>query len=709
MKYWAFISYSHRDAKVATALQRALETYRLPRALVGRDTPVGPVPDYLKPVFRDRAEMQAGTDLQASVRKALAQSAYLIVVCSPDAARSPWVNQEIVEFKRLAGESRVLAVIANGEPFASRMPGREADECFPVALRFALTPNGRPEGEALEPVAADLRPDGDGERLALLKLVGGMIGVGVDGLVRRDAQRRARRMAIVAAASLCGMAVTTMLTVLAVKARNDAQTQRAQAESLIEFMLVDLRKRLNPVGKLDLLDSLGEKALAYYSAQDADRLDAGSLGRRSRAMHLVGEIREQRGQLDEALAAFTSAADTTATLLDRAPNDGKRIFDHAQSVYWVGYIAWQRGQREAALRAFLEYRALAQRLVHIDPANADWQMETAYASQNLGVVQLDGGRADEALRSFSETRNVLARLAPSRPALTYDAAENQGWIAKALEAANDYEGALAAQRARLTLLVSTPDATKDRQVQQQISNANYELGRLELALGQPDAALSPARAAADGAEALVASDTSNFFWLSESAFDRLGWAEVLAALGQRDAARAAVERSLPEVARLIASDATVTNWQVKLRGRALSLQYGYALADDRRPPLPELRSYLDTVRRLEGEGTKLSPDQVAVAAGVCLTLGDFEQRDGRSTAAAAAWREAAARAGPLAERDNLPSLTTLGRVKLRLGEVAEARTLAARVAASKYRHPAYGDLVAELAAVRQENNQARGR
>jgi len=170
-----------------------------------------------------------------------------------------------------------------------------------------------------------------------------------------------------------------------------------------------------------------------------------------------------------------------------------------------------------------------------------------------------------------------------------------------------------------------------------------------------------------------------------------------------------VERSLPEVARLLASDATVTNWQVKLRGRALALQYGFALADDRRPPLPELRSYLDTVRRLEGEGTKFSPDQAAVAAGVCLTLGDLEERDGRPAAAAAAWKEAAARAAPFAERDNFPSLTTLGRIKLRLGEVAEARTLAARVGASKYRHPAYGDLVAEIAAVRQQNNEARGR
>ena len=71
-KYCAFISYNHRDTKVAAALQRALETYRLPRRLVGTRTAMGEVPVFLKPVFRDRDEMEAGADLKATVREALA-------------------------------------------------------------------------------------------------------------------------------------------------------------------------------------------------------------------------------------------------------------------------------------------------------------------------------------------------------------------------------------------------------------------------------------------------------------------------------------------------------------------------------------------------------------------------------------------------------------------------------------------------------------
>lgn len=135
-----------------------------------------------------------------------------------------------------------------------------------------------------------------------------------------------------------------------VRSRNAAQSQRAQAEDLFEFMLGDLRKKLEPVGRLDVLDGVGEKALGYYAKQGAGRLDANALGRRSRALHLIGQMSEQRGQLDAALGAFKRGADTTAQLLQRAPNDPQRIFDHAQGVYWGGNIAWRRGQVAAAFK-----------------------------------------------------------------------------------------------------------------------------------------------------------------------------------------------------------------------------------------------------------------------------------------------------------------------------------------------------------------------
>jgi tetratricopeptide (TPR) repeat protein len=699
-KYWAFISYSHADSRAAGWLQRALETYRIPKRLLGRSTPWGPIPPYLKPIFRDREEMQAGADLGAVVREALAQSRVLIVICSPDAARSPWVSREIVEFKRIHGESRVLALIVAGEPFASRTPGRDGEECFPEALRFAVNADGTLDANTpLEPMAADARPQGDGRRLATLRLVAGMLGgdISVDELVRRDAQRRARRMAGIAATSLAGMGVMTVLAVVAIQSRTEAQNQRAQAEGLIEFMLGDLKGRLKPVGRLDALDAVGGKALAYYAAQDPAHLDAPSLGRRSRALHLIGEIHEQRGRLDDAHAAFTSAATTTQRLLEQAPTDGQRLFDHAQSVYWVGYIARRRGQAQKAQEAFLRYRELAERLVRLDPGKPEWRLETAYANQNLGVVQLDRGDLDAALKSFTAARDVLAQLVADRPALGFELTDAYGWIAKVHEAAGDYGAAIETQRGRLSMLGMIPDAARDRRVRRHVSNAHFELARLQLFLGEPAAALTHAVSSLEESDALVAADPANLSWLAEATFARLRVAETQLALGRLAAAQASHSRAGADAARLIARDNTKIVWQVNLQGIALARKAQIARAAGSGLSAEEFESFLARIRTLENSGTQLAASQSEIVAEVELALGDVLGRLGRPGEARERWSAAVSRLRSSGVRETYPVLTQIARLQLRLGNSSEARALAARVESSRFRHPSYAGLRDELA------------
>ena len=168
-RYWAFLSYSHKDRDWANRLHRALVSYAIPRRLIGRQTLVGPAPRRLRPMFKDREELAASAELRERVYAALAQSSALIVLCSPTAATSPWVEDEIVRFKAMHGEARVFAVIVAGAPGASRLPGREAAECFPPALRFHVDSAGVLTDRHAELIAADLRPNGDGRKLAKLK------------------------------------------------------------------------------------------------------------------------------------------------------------------------------------------------------------------------------------------------------------------------------------------------------------------------------------------------------------------------------------------------------------------------------------------------------------------------------------------------------------------------------------------------------------
>jgi len=193
-RYWAFLSYSSKDSAFAKKLHRRLERYRYPRDLVGRPGRDGPVPRKIFPVFRDREELPLSADLGSTIEDALRASRYLIVVCSPHAAKSRWVNEEIRHFKTLGRSDRILALIIDGEPNAADHGNSSLEECFPPALKYAVDANGHIGDQRTEPIAGDLRKGGDGWQLAFSKAVAGIAGIGLDAIVRRERKRRRRRL-----------------------------------------------------------------------------------------------------------------------------------------------------------------------------------------------------------------------------------------------------------------------------------------------------------------------------------------------------------------------------------------------------------------------------------------------------------------------------------------------------------------------------------
>lgn len=187
--YDAFISYSHRDMKWAKKLQQKLETFSIPKDMT--ETTDG---RRKFRIFRDQTDL-TGAELEIALRKELDASKYLIVICSPGSAASPWVNEEIEYFRASGRGDHIIPFIVDGEP--------ESDdpklECYAPALRSG---DSHMLGANIQEI---------GWNKAFLKLVAILLDVRFNRLVDREKRRRRQRILVSTAAVLIVAAVTGTL------------------------------------------------------------------------------------------------------------------------------------------------------------------------------------------------------------------------------------------------------------------------------------------------------------------------------------------------------------------------------------------------------------------------------------------------------------------------------------------------------------------
>lgn len=186
--------------------------------------PDNALPHRLKPIFRDRDELASAPELGSVIEDALDRSRNLIVICSPQSAKSQWVNKEVLYFKQLGRADRIFCLIVDGDP-----EGGDKD-CFPEALRQVVSANGDTQASDSAPIAADVRPGADNRTDALLRVVAGMLSVSFDSLKQRELVARNRRLRWVLSGTLLLLAVLSWLINATINARNIAEDQRDRAE-----------------------------------------------------------------------------------------------------------------------------------------------------------------------------------------------------------------------------------------------------------------------------------------------------------------------------------------------------------------------------------------------------------------------------------------------------------------------------------------------
>jgi WD40 repeat protein len=301
--FWAFISYSHADETWAKWLHEALERYRVPKALVGRTTPKGAVPRRLHPIFRDRDELPGSPSLKHEIEMALERSRSLVVICSPHAAASRYVDGEIRSFKQRGRDSDIYCLLVDGEPNATDKPECGLPESLPAAVRFRVGRDGELTDERAEPLAADVRKGRDGREHAKLKIIAGVLGIGFDELRRREARRQFQQRVQVGAAALA------VLIVIAGVWWNRQVALEGQRQIALAQRLIDQ--------STELLDS-----------EDADAIQRGSLlilqamtrlERQEPDFDLNGEAAQARLAADQNLRRALSLFYTPGPALSAAP------------------------------------------------------------------------------------------------------------------------------------------------------------------------------------------------------------------------------------------------------------------------------------------------------------------------------------------------------------------------------------------------------
>jgi serine/threonine protein kinase/tetratricopeptide (TPR) repeat protein len=506
----------------------------------------------------------------------------------------------------------------------------------------------------------------------------------VSRFVRRNRVAVAAALAVI----LALMAGTFISTVQAIRARRaeraaaaeraTAEAERARAEELLHFMIGDLRAQLAKVGRLDVLEGVGDRALAYFSSRRATGLDDATLTRYAKALTQIGELRMDQTRYREALAAFSEAYDRAAELVQRHPKNGDMLFERGQAEFWRGFVHWRRGELPAASDWLRRYHETCAELVTIDPKRSEWQSELAYGNHNLAVLDEERGEFAAARAGFLDELATLQTLASASP--------NDLEVRFRIADVHSWQGGLAAQRGEFAEALKEYDAqvaqlegllaAEPRTARWRFRLADTLLLRIEvlIPMGRFDAAradLAKSRALLDE---LVSHDSANRHWQSTFLYARLLETMLLRQAGDSAAALRAINEIRSQLERRAAAEPS---------DRVLARRAIWASRFEAQLLLPTNRSAaLVAATRAVGLGENLlkenhpSSADLGEVACASLVMGNCVMEAGDAAAAQRHWLHAAELLAPrLVGTRDWRLLDPAARAAIRLNRTDMAQSL----------------------------------
>jgi serine/threonine-protein kinase len=505
-----------------------------------------------------------------------------------------------------------------------------------------------------------------------------------------DAPKRRLRLAAAIIAITLVVAGAAKYAFDVTKARNEAQQRRRQAEELVSFMVGDLRKKLEPVGRLDVLDAAASHALAYFASLHPDELTGDDLDHNARALAQLGQVRVDAGKLTQAVQLFRQSLRFASAAVQRDPAREEWQLTLSNAHFWLGDALRRQGNIAQTLPHFQEYFAISQRLAQRHPDNAGYQAEVSYSHGNLGAAYEAAGDLPRALveyRTACELDRQRLRRAPKNEQWQSDLANSANRLGVVLKGIGDFPNARRAfdedLQLRRRLAQAAPD---DARRQKRLETSLAFAGTLQQATGDTEQALASYREEAALAAKLAAADPAN----ADARRNRDVAQMRVATMVEPSAGLPVAEAATRDLRALVRADARAV-WRRDLASALVKLA------------IIESRLHRTGARATADEAMTLSellhaerPQDAACnrfLAEALLTAADLDEREHHSSLASSRRNRAAAIAG---SSDHDPTVAALHvRALLALGRRDEARSITAKVLAGGYREAEFVALTAD--------------
>jgi serine/threonine-protein kinase len=500
--------------------------------------------------------------------------------------------------------------------------------------------------------------------------------------------RRIARRAIAAAIVFIAAFAAWRYTVDLRHEREEAQRRRAQAENFMEFMLGDLRKKLEPVGRLDILDDVGARALQYVDSLRPEDMNAEELVRNAKALNQLGEVRIAQGKLDEAMQIFQRSVKLSGAAIVRDPKNDRARMMLGTSHFWVGDVYRQQSRLPEALREYGQYMAIGESLAGRHPTNDEYRLERAYGHSVVATIYEREGQYARALEHLKLTREVKeARLAavPRDPDRQADLALTVNRIGFVLERSGDLRGAREHYERELGIYsrLAAADPRNSYWQDRLVTSHNFIARALEMT-GDLDGALAHRKEEVAAISGLHAHDPANAKWQRNLAISRMNYGSTLRMRGHLEEARTEITAAAQLLDPLLDRKETMSSWRrdratIHAANARLQLALG-----DRKGAEQSARAALDGLSGLPTNDAKV----VQFLGASQLVLGDARAALGNMADAREAWEQSVALLRPAATKNDTPAvLDVLAQALLRLGAAAEAQPYIDRLTSIGYRAP----------------------